>query len=119
MTKNVKKTPPDPVAIESGRRIRACRDRKGWTQDELAQRTGWNPDKPSRAQKSALSQSRIANFEQGTRRVGLEEGEILAKALGMPAPYFMAVVNEREAAVLAALRSKEVALDRPFEPAHP
>lgn len=97
----------DPVAALSGKRIREGREARNWTQEDLAKATGWVPDKPSRAQKAALSHSRIANFEQGTRRVGLEEAQILAGALGMPAPYFMGVISDQEAAVLAALRQTE------------
>jgi transcriptional regulator with XRE-family HTH domain len=97
----------DPVAALSGKRIREGREARSWTQEDLAKATGWMPDKPSRAQKQSLSQSRIANFEQGTRRVGLEEAQILAEALGMPAPYFMGVISDQEAAVLAALRQNE------------
>lgn len=94
----------DLIAKESGRRIRAERKRHGWSQDELARRTGWNPDRPTQAQANSLAPSRIGNFEQGTRRVGLEEARILERVLGRPAPYFMAVISEREAAVIAALR---------------
>lgn len=95
----------DPVAALSGKRIREGREARHWTQEELAKATGWTADRPSRAQKNALSQSRIANFEQGTRRVGLEEAQILALVLGKPAPYFMGVVTDQEAAVLAAMRT--------------
>lgn len=95
----------DPVAALSGKRIREGREARKWTQEQLAEATGWTADKPSRAQKNALSQSRIANFEQGTRRVGLEEAQILAAVLGRPAPYFMGVITEQEAAVLAAMRT--------------
>jgi hypothetical protein len=38
--------------------------------------------------------------------VGLEEAQILANALGRPAPYFMGVITEQEAAVLAAMRTE-------------
>jgi transcriptional regulator with XRE-family HTH domain len=98
---------PDEVAAASGQRIREGREAKKWTQEQLAKATGWNPDKPSRAQKTALSMSRIANFEQGTRRVGYEEAEIFERVLGMPAPYYMGVITDQEAAVLAALRGKQ------------
>lgn len=94
----------DPIARESGKRIRAARKRRGWSQEELARRTGWIQDKPTQAQPNALGPSRIGNFEQGTRRVGLEEARILERVLERPAPYFMGVISEREAAVLAALR---------------
>jgi transcriptional regulator with XRE-family HTH domain len=97
----------DEVAAVSGRRIREGREARKWTQEQLATATGWVPDKPSRAQKTALSMSRIANFEQGTRRVGYEEAEIFARVLGMPAPYYMGVITDQEAAVLAALRGKQ------------
>lgn len=102
----------DAVAALSGKRIRECREVKKWTQEELAKATGWTASRPSRAQRTALSPSRIANFEQGARRVGLEEAQILASALERPAPYFMGVISERESAVLAALRN---GLDNPFE----
>lgn len=78
---------------------------RDWTQEELSKRTGWTAARPSRAQKNALAASRLANFEQGTRRVGLEEAEILARVFGdLPAPYWMGVISEQEAAVLAAMR---------------
>jgi transcriptional regulator with XRE-family HTH domain len=120
---NVKKGGPDPVATLSGARIRKAREARHWSQKDLAEQTGWVSHKPSRAQRMSLAPSRIANFEQGTRRVGLEEARILTTALGeFPAPYWMGVISEQEAAVLAALRRSEPpphppqATDQPSSP---
>jgi len=119
-----KKVGPDRLAETSGKRIRKARLQRQWSQEDLAMHTGWIASKPSRAQRTALSPSRIANFEQGTRRVGLEEAQILATAFGeLPAPYWMGVITEQEAAVLAALRRAESpphppqATDQPSSPA--
>jgi len=109
MSKVHKGTRTDPLAQMSGQRIRECRERRQWTQEDLARETGWSPEKPSRAQKNALAQSRIANYEQGTRRVGFEEAEIFGRIFGLPAPYFMGVISLREAEVLATLRRTEPA----------
>lgn len=94
----------DPIAKESGVRIRAARDRHGWSQEELARRTGWVDDKPDQAQPNALSPSRIGNFEQGTRRIRHEQARILERVLRQPAAYFMGLISEHEARVIEALR---------------
>lgn len=113
---DIKKRGADHTAQLSGQRIRAARDARGWTQEQLARQTGWVTHEPSRAQRSALAPSRIANFEQGTRRVGLEEAQILAATFGdFPAPYWMGVISEQEAAVLAAMRRPGA----PAPPSHP
>lgn len=82
----------DSNALLSGARIKAARAERGWTQEDLAKALGW------------LSSSRIANYEQGTRRVGIEEAEVLAAVLGHVVPYWMGVITDQEAAVLTALR---------------
>ncbi len=94
----------DPLAMESGARLKKCRDAVGWTQKELAQQTGWTDRKPDGAQRMSLSPSRIGNFEQGLRRIGAEEAMILERVFHVPAPYFMGALNERETDVIAALR---------------
>lgn len=98
------KSSRDPIALLSGKRIREARKARGMSQEELSKATGWTALKPSQAQRQALSPTRIANFEQGTRRVGVEEADILSRVLGFPLPYWMGVVSEQEATVLAALR---------------
>jgi transcriptional regulator with XRE-family HTH domain len=71
-----------------------------WTQGELAEATGWSQQTTDKG----LSPSRIANFEQGTRRVGHEEAQIFEQVFGLPAAYFMALLDPKEAEVVAALR---------------
>lgn len=63
---------------EIGRRIKAAREKGGWSLAELATRT-----------KGRLSKSRIGNYEQGTRMPGPEEANILAAALGVDAAFLM------------------------------
>ncbi len=41
-----------------------------------------------------LSKSRIANYEQGTRRMGIEEARLLAAALGTVTPAFLLCVED-------------------------
>lgn len=89
-----------PIAIERGSRLKQCRKAKGWTQEELALATGWTTKEPT----LGLSPSRIANFEQGTRRIGHEEAEVFQRVFEIPAAWFMALLDEREADILATLR---------------
>lgn len=95
----------DPIAIEMGRRIAEERKARGLTQEQLAALTGWKPDEDEHADGRGLSPSRIANYEQGSRRIGNEEAEIFATAFpGLPPAYFMALIDVREARVLYAMR---------------
>lgn len=93
---------PDEVALECGRRLAECRNAKGMTQADLSKATSY------RDRKSGLSPSRIGNFEQGTRRIRLEEAEILARVFtNYPAAYFMGAVSKRESKMLIALRTED------------
>lgn len=97
----------DSVAAERGSRLRQCRKALGWTQIDLAQATGWSEKRPS----EGLSPSRIANFEQGTRRLGHEEAETFEIVFGYPAAYFMGMLTAKEAGAIALLRGLQPKLE--------
>ncbi|NCA72490.1 MAG: XRE family transcriptional regulator, partial [Sphingobacteriia bacterium] len=61
-----------------GERLRAQRLMRDWSLSELARRTG-----------GVLAKSRISNYEQGLRRLGLEEANLLANALEMVSPAYL------------------------------
>jgi transcriptional regulator with XRE-family HTH domain len=101
MSEKRKKAPPDLLALECGKRVAECRKAVDLTQEQLSKATGYRP------RRSGLSPSQIGNFEQGTRRIGYEEAEILARVFPeYPAPYFMGVLDKREAKVLLVLRTE-------------
>lgn len=77
------------------------------TQEGLSKATGYGV-----RGKIGLGTTQIANFEQGTRRIGIEEAVILSKLFPeYPAAHFVGVVNEREAKMLALVRSEYPAED--------
>lgn len=84
----------DPVAVESGRRLAEARKELRLTQEAVAKAAG------------GISASRLANYEQGLRRIRLEEAEILAPILNRTAAFLMATVDEAEDAVLSAYRRR-------------
>lgn len=101
MSEKGKNTPPDGVAIAGGKRLVDCRKERGMTQSALSQATGY------RIRKGGLSPSQISNFEQGTRRIGFEEAEILARVFpDYPSAYFMGGLTKREARLIIALRAE-------------
>lgn len=94
--------PTDPVAIETGRRVKQCRKALNLTQKGLSKLTGY------KERKEGLSPTQIANFEQGTRRIRFEEAEILASVFDqLLAGYFMNALTEQECRVLIAMRTKD------------
>lgn len=84
-----------------GLRLRAARKAQSLSLAALAART------------SSLSKSRISNYEQGLRRMGLEEAQLLAAALGnVTATYLLCLENEgqmseREGALLEHYRQAD------------
>jgi transcriptional regulator with XRE-family HTH domain len=67
-----------------GLRLREARHAEKLSLGALSDRTG-----------GALSRSRISNYEQGIRRLGLEEATMLAQALGtVSATYLLCLDNE-------------------------
>jgi transcriptional regulator with XRE-family HTH domain len=68
--------------VRAGNRIKSARADRAWSQRELSEQTG-----------NKLSSSRIANYEQGTREVGIQEAEILAKALHVQPAYIMGITT--------------------------
>lgn len=65
---------------EAGRRLKGAREAKGWTLLELSKRTG-----------GLLSSSRLGNYEQGTRMLGIREALALHGVLGVQPAYLLCV----------------------------
>jgi len=81
-----------------GMRLRGERQRHGWSLSDLSART-----------QGALSKSRISNYEQGLRRMGLEVAEQLATALETVTAAWLLALDEE-----APLNDEELALVRGF-----
>jgi len=65
-----------------GLRIKAERQRHGWSLARLSEET------------DTLSKSRISNYEQGIRKLGVEEAKELSAALGCTAGYLLGIEGE-------------------------
>jgi transcriptional regulator with XRE-family HTH domain len=76
-----------------GNRLREARHNLQLSLSELAERTG------------CYSKSRISNYEQGLRRMGLEESMILAAALGTVTSTWLLCLDE-----VPPLTAEELAL---------
>ena len=69
-----------------GTRLRAARHAQELSLSELSERTG-----------GELSKSRISNYEQGLRRMGIEEARSLANALGsVSATYLLCLEDDAQ-----------------------
>ena len=83
-----------------GHRLRAHRQAVGLSLSEVSERTG-----------GALSKSRISNYEQGIRRMGVEEATMLAEAIGTITPGYLlglegtGPISPEEYALLCAFRA--------------
>lgn len=69
---------------EIGRRLRAARHAQKLSLSDLSNRT------------NSLSKSRISNYEQGIRRMGIEEAEELAHALGTVTPTYLLCLDDKD-----------------------
>jgi len=94
----------DPIADLTqriGNRLREARHDQQLSLSELAERTG------------CYSKSRISNYEQGLRRMGLEESMVLAAALGTVSPTWLLCLDDNpaldqdEAALIARYRATD------------
>jgi transcriptional regulator with XRE-family HTH domain len=65
-----------------GERLRQARHDQGLSLSELAERTG------------CYSKSRISNYEQGLRRMGLEEALVLSDALGHVSATYLLCLDD-------------------------
>jgi transcriptional regulator with XRE-family HTH domain len=74
-------------ALRCGQRIRVAMESKGWTQAELARQSGLQP-------------SRVGNYLQGLRELGIRESLSLAHVLKVPAAYLLGVVDDLDRDVL-------------------
>lgn len=85
-----------------GQRLRAARHAQGLSLMQLSERTA-----------GSLSKSRISNYEQGIRRMGLEQAQALSVALGtVSAAYLLclddeAFLDEQEQKLLADFRQAD------------
>lgn len=83
MTDTAPKTDPAAELTQRiGNRLRQARHDQKLSLSELAERTG------------CYSKSRISNYEQGLRRMGLEESIALAAALGTVSPTWLLCLDE-------------------------
>lgn len=84
-----------------GNRLREARHELKMSLSELAERTG------------CYSKSRISNYEQGLRRMGLEESMVLASALGTVTPNWLLCLDDNpmlpaeEAELIARYRAAD------------
>jgi transcriptional regulator with XRE-family HTH domain len=67
-----------------GQRLRAARQAQGLSLSDLSGRTG------------SLSKSRISNYEQGIRRMGLEEAHELSLALGSVSATYLLCLDDKD-----------------------
>jgi transcriptional regulator with XRE-family HTH domain len=68
---------------DMGERLRQARDTRGLSLSALATRTG-----------GVLNKSCISNYEQGLRRMGIEQAEILAQALETVSVQYLLCLND-------------------------
>lgn len=95
-TESSKKT---AEALRSGARLRAARNALHHSRDVIAELTG-----------GKISASRLGNYEQGLRELGIAEAEILAPVLHEPAAYLMGLIDEKQRDLLKLPKEAREAL---------
>lgn len=73
---------PMTLNKQIGQRIKAARQAEKYSLSELASRT------------KTLSKSRISNYEQGIRRMGIEEAQELSEALNGVTPAYLLCLDD-------------------------
>jgi len=71
------------LSARIGQRLRTERMRRGWSLNDLSKRT-----------QNQFSKSRISNYEQGIRRMGLEAACQLAEAFGDVSPAWLLMLDD-------------------------
>lgn len=95
MTREDREAFSQALAAESGRRVREARLAYNWTLAELGERVG-------------LTGAAIGNYESGARRFGDGEAKAFTELFGLCEAYWLALVDKREAEMLAAGRRADV-----------
>jgi len=75
----------EDIRVRFGRRLRGLRQRRGWTQVELAERLG-------------LDRSYLADVERGHRNVSLVNLELIAMGFDLSLPRLFSRIPKRRAA---------------------
>jgi len=75
----------EELTAKIGLRLRAARRAQKLSLQALSVRTG-----------GALMKSRISNYEQGIRRLGIEEAQVLAEALGTVSVTYLLCLDDEE-----------------------
>lgn len=70
---------------ESGKRLKAARTSKGWTLEEMSRRVG-----------GVLSTSRLGNYEQGLRMMGVRECLALARVLSVKPSHLLCLEEDED-----------------------
>ena len=81
---------PEAEALTAriGSRLRAARKDQNLSLQSLSDRMG-----------GVLSKSRISNYEQGLRRLGIEEARLISKALGTVSPTYLLCLDDENGAM--------------------
>jgi transcriptional regulator with XRE-family HTH domain len=85
-------------ALRAGARLRQARQALGLSLEDVSTKID-----------GKLGASRIGNYEQGLRELGIQESEMLAPALGQPAAYLMGLISETDRDLLMLPEKARVA----------